>query len=69
MCKVFDVCNVEVDVMLDFSEDVEDDGLFGELYLYLVDILSVYIDLEVGDWRLDFIVMEVVVYVVLKFGL
>jgi hypothetical protein len=68
MCKASDARNAEVDAMLDFSEDAEDDGLLGELYSYSVDTLSAHTDLEAGDWRLDFIAMEVVAYAASKSG-
>ncbi|KAK0386335.1 hypothetical protein NLU13_6172 [Sarocladium strictum] len=66
--KAAEAGTAEIDAMLNLNDDEEDGTMLGELYSYSVDTLSAHTDLDDGDWRLDFIAMEVVAHAAAKSG-
>jgi hypothetical protein len=68
LCKASAARSAEVDALLSFSDDSDEDAVFEELYSYSVDMLSVHTDVDDGDWRLDFIAMEIVAHAASRSG-
>ncbi|KAH8169703.1 HEAT repeat protein [Sarocladium implicatum] len=68
MCKASAARHDDIDAMLNFGDDDDQDTALSELYSFSVDALSTHSDLDSGDWRIDFIAMEVVRHAAGKLG-